>query len=614
MRFAIVALSILATDVVASAQTPRVEFQRIVDAGAARIGWVSESPNRRMILAGVEEKPGGNTVVRVYHRATRTWHDLGPADLDYAWSPHSDRLAFARVDESGSSLFIWTMPIDSLTGRATGPARRISRRTGRGPAFSADGRTVAFTVLPASDQGGPRIVAIPVNGGPEHVLTNEPGWTQTLQFTRDGRWLYYRHRLRSVDGQGLASIRRVAPNGGEPAEVRKARGYFGLSGDGRFMAYRIGAENRAPKPEITIASAEGKELFQVPVTPRMNVIGWSMHGAALLSLLETPQTELRVASGTSGTRVPFAAPGNASEDMPSWSPDGTRIAFVRIEGDRSQLVVARADGTRRRVLNRSEQPATISLWSPDGRRIAYGAKSGKVMVVDLITGGEKAVPNLSRVDVLQWSRGGASLEALQQTGDGVVWRTVDLSGRVRNVRTLPESTRRTTHTFVGDSVVIQATPLEVMAIPRSGSPRTIFQPATGERAEYLVVHASPDGRFVAIPVGKSDARGGDHRSVHIIPIARGTRRTLELPNAQYTGFFWHPDGRHLVTVFDEGPDTPYQLALVPVNGEPLRRLAAQNASNIAFAPNGQQFVYSAMTGSSSSIWELDVAAARAQDQ
>jgi erythromycin esterase-like protein len=61
------------------------------------------------------------------------------------------------------------------------------------------------------------------------------------------------------------------------------------------------------------------------------------------------------------------------ERQPAWSPDGTRIAFVRREGiDDLEIVVMNADGTGQ--INLTRNPYSIEsepAWSPDGSRIAF---------------------------------------------------------------------------------------------------------------------------------------------------------------------------------------------------------------------------------------------------
>ena len=77
--------------------------------------------------------------------------------------------------------------------------------------------------------------------------------------------------------------------------------------------------------------------------------------------------------GTQGRSVP---PG-----LPVWSPDWRRVAFVRERGvyrthrdwvERySDIYVMNADGSGRRRLTRSPQNDGDPVWSPDGRRLAF---------------------------------------------------------------------------------------------------------------------------------------------------------------------------------------------------------------------------------------------------
>jgi TolB protein len=60
----------------------------------------------------------------------------------------------------------------------------------------------------------------------------------------------------------------------------------------------------------------------------------------------------------------------AHEDTPRWSPDGRRIIFVRRLALIRQLVVMDADGSNQRQLT-SGEPSFAPSWSPDGRRIAF---------------------------------------------------------------------------------------------------------------------------------------------------------------------------------------------------------------------------------------------------
>jgi Tol biopolymer transport system component len=57
--------------------------------------------------------------------------------------------------------------------------------------------------------------------------------------------------------------------------------------------------------------------------------------------------------------------------QPSWSPDGSRIAFVQQDGDFLQVFVANADGTDAHAVTSDDGDASRPQWSPGGRLIAY---------------------------------------------------------------------------------------------------------------------------------------------------------------------------------------------------------------------------------------------------
>jgi dipeptidyl aminopeptidase/acylaminoacyl peptidase len=86
------------------------------------------------------------------------------------------------------------------------------------------------------------------------------------------------------------------------------------------------------------------------------------------------------ADGTGQRQMTFGARGDS---LPSWSPDGARIAFVSArpdEGERSeegpvaQIWVMRADGGEPRRLTDAKDAVTSYAWSPDSRTIAFVAR------------------------------------------------------------------------------------------------------------------------------------------------------------------------------------------------------------------------------------------------
>jgi TolB protein len=69
------------------------------------------------------------------------------------------------------------------------------------------------------------------------------------------------------------------------------------------------------------------------------------------------------------------------DDRPAWSPDGTRIAFVSTRAGNADIFVMNADGSGVTRLTSSDSSDTDPAWSPDGRRMAFtSTRSGRAEV------------------------------------------------------------------------------------------------------------------------------------------------------------------------------------------------------------------------------------------
>ena len=86
---------------------------------------------------------------------------------------------------------------------------------------------------------------------------------------------------------------------------------------------------------------------------------------------------------------PHRISGSGYAAVPSWSPDGQRVAFVREEpGHRNVWNVWIADvrtGLRRRITSHLVGQPWGASWFPDGRRLAYSLED-RLMVADLQSG------------------------------------------------------------------------------------------------------------------------------------------------------------------------------------------------------------------------------------
>ena len=120
------------------------------------------------------------------------------------------------------------------------------------------------------------------------------------------------------------------------------------------------------------------------------------------------------------TKLQF--PGPQSRERPTWSPDGTRIAFVCRWATGTDLCIVNRDGTGLLRLTDDTQRDDSPAWSPDGARIAFARYpagstsdvSAEIVLMDVAT--KQITPLTLGLDP-SWSPDGSRL--VFAGGDGL---------------------------------------------------------------------------------------------------------------------------------------------------------------------------------------------------
>lgn len=217
---------------------------------------------------------------------------------------------------------------------------------------------------------------------------------------------------------------------------------------------------------------------------------------------------------------------NGPDRNPTWSPDGTKIAFVRFDGGRDYshaLMVMNADGTEeRRVAPVATWRVHDFDWSPDSTRIAYGAHvhddEDDLFVVDVATRERRRLVNVAEAEWNpRWS----------PAGDEILF-------------VAPYATDEPTRTDVYKIAAPDESPGPVPT--PSPSPTPIAQ-STGEdhSAEW-----SPDGTQVAFASSRDhqvEEHVAEQSNDVYVANADGSdpRRLSESPQME-TPIAWKPDG------------------------------------------------------------------------
>ena len=140
------------------------------------------------------------------------------------------------------------------------------------------------------------------------------------------------------------------------------------------------------EPSFFRMNADGSDeaRLRTPMTHRSTGIGldvdWSPDGSKIAfvrdMLVSTNLARATIflmnADGSDQTQL--CPETKRWEDSPDWSPDGSKIAFVRTDDGGSQIYTVNADGTGLTQLTRDPAYTTDSPeWSPDGSKVLFSA-------------------------------------------------------------------------------------------------------------------------------------------------------------------------------------------------------------------------------------------------
>jgi len=138
-------------------------------------------------------------------------------------------------------------------------------------------------------------------------------------------------------------------------------------------ACQAGSENRAP----AASSSRGTSPTQEPeIAPATGLTGRIVYSSV--------EGDLWVVDADGSHRRRLTDSDAGTDSSPTWSPDGTRVAFRTTRGspsgpDPSNIFVINTDGSGERQLTPARGAAAGGLfpaWSPDGNSIAYSNGSG----------------------------------------------------------------------------------------------------------------------------------------------------------------------------------------------------------------------------------------------
>jgi TolB protein len=318
---------------------------------------------------------------------------------DLAWSPDASMLAFARSTSAGESFGLWRVDADGSGLEPLG-----DRPSAQSPSWSLDGRRIVFmapigperATLYVMDADGTRVRRIP--GLPVDAVS--PSWQPVLSdqtVPAPGRPMANGPIYFRVGGaDGGSRVESIQPDGTdrhvvfpENSPVRYSR--IDFSPDGTRIAFDNFLQGEYG---IETADPDGTDVLRLTDGVNDSWASWSPDGTKILfsSTRYDPSIERCTPGdpyefgcptdiyvmGADGSNVTRLTDDPLPEFMPVWSPDGSKIAFVR-EADPvpvafTGIYTMNPDGSGVKRVSSSDGGSDFGpSWSPNGSRIAFAA-------------------------------------------------------------------------------------------------------------------------------------------------------------------------------------------------------------------------------------------------
>ena len=316
-------------------------------------------------------------------QAARVGRANDPA-VDHEATGDTGQIAFVSDRDGNYEIYVMAADGTNVVRLTNDPARDGS------PAWSPDGAKIAFV---SDRDGGNEIYVMAADGSNQIKLTTSQADVSEPEWSPDGSKIVYYSiidmvtvTIYTMDADGS---NRIELYSAAPWEIYPAPSW---SPNGTQLAMECYGEGSNPT-DICVMDADGTNVSHLPNTAGGNRPTWSPDG----SMIAFERDGDIYVIAADGSNLINLTSSQATESWPDWSPRGDKIAFQRFVNSTLQTCIMDADGSHQYVLVDQGitwccPPKINFTWSPDGSQIAYEER-GEISTVILDEGVPQNVTN-----------------------------------------------------------------------------------------------------------------------------------------------------------------------------------------------------------------------------
>ena len=238
------------------------------------------------------------------------------------------------------------------------------------PYFSPDGKRVVYETTVAGYQ---QIFIMNADGTAQTQITHNSVTHDSPSWSPDGKLIAFV----ADDGQREQICIINVDGSGEQCLTGVQHKYIhpNWSADSTKLIFCSDDDLQPPKKnesEIYSLDLKTRKMTTIISGGTNTYPSWSPDGTkiAFRRMLGEMNSEVFVAD-SDGSNQRNLTNNPAFDGWPSWSPDGTQIVFASNRRANYQIYVMRADGSDVRLVANTEGRATEPRWSPDGKSIYF---------------------------------------------------------------------------------------------------------------------------------------------------------------------------------------------------------------------------------------------------